>query len=180
MTFGCRHTEKKKQKIHIFFILHSIHFSLSSACVHTVCPWLWMRPSTYKSEHVWCENRGTTPHTSENDTSAWYVGRLSQHPHVPDATFLSSGGLQSCQVLSCQEITFGLLAAACSPSPDCVWGWRGKSVSAMEIRLKSQTLGIFILHVGIVSTPTALLWLNTGFKHYILHQSILYLFIFSK
>lgn len=155
MTSCCRHTEKeKKQKIHIFFILHSIHFSSSSACVHTVRLWLWMRPSTYKSEQVWCENRGTTPHTSENDTSAWYVGRLSQHPHVPDATILSSGGLQSCQALSCQEITFGLLAAACSPSPECVRGWRGKSVSAVEIRLKSQTLGIFILHVGFVSTPT--------------------------
>lgn len=114
-----------------------------------------MRPFTYKSEQVWCENCGTIPRTSESDTSVWYVGWLSRRfPCARCHNPFIWGAYKSCQAISCQEITFGLLAAACSPSPECVWGWRGKSVSAAEIRLKSKTLGIFILHVGLVSAAT--------------------------
>ncbi len=130
MTFGCRHTEKKKQKIHIFFILHSINFILSSACVHTVRPWLWMRPSTYKSEHVWCENRGTTPHTSENDTSAWYVGRLSQHPHVPDATILHLGAYKAAKCYLVKKLPSGCSLPPALP-PLIVFGGGGGRASVL-------------------------------------------------
>lgn len=156
-------TLRSRRSIEIYLFSSSALFVLCfNFCLRTHSMPMAVDETIHISEQVWCENCGTIPRTSESDTSVWYVGWLSRRfpcarCHNP---FIWGGGpTKAAKRYHVKKLPSGCSLPPALLSPECVRGWRGKSVSVAEIRLKSKTLGIFILHVGLVGGVHA--W----FKH---------------
>lgn len=150
ITASSRQEEDKQRDssfLHALLSFHPFCISSSTARAHTkhARGWGW-EPSADKSEQVCCGNRGTTPRLKATPLSETWAECLWD-PHVPDATILSSGGLQSCHAISYQEITSGLRSAACSASCECIRRWRGQSIGAEEISLKRWELYAGLVYV---------------------------------